>query len=170
MNSFLGKVSFRSNNQNAKSSTASVVLLKNRGLHLWRENQQPEARELADEIMKQGMIESISVRHVGRLLEEAQLKPHQSRYWLTPPDDEFDVKVENITELYISAIERDRNGERTISIDEMTGIQATERKEKDLPMRPGKVQLREFEYIRHGTQSLIAMQSDTRAKFYPLMP
>jgi putative transposase len=43
------------------------------------------ARELADEIMKQGLIESISVRHVGRLLEEAQLKPHQSRYWLTPP-------------------------------------------------------------------------------------
>jgi len=43
------------------------------------------ARELADEIMKQGIIESISVRHVGRLLEEAQLKPHQSRYWLTPP-------------------------------------------------------------------------------------
>ncbi len=43
------------------------------------------ARELADEIIKQRIIESISVRHVGRLLEEAQLKPHQSRYWLTPP-------------------------------------------------------------------------------------
>jgi putative transposase len=42
-------------------------------------------RELADEIIKQGIIESISIRHVGRLLEEAQLKPHQSRYWLTPP-------------------------------------------------------------------------------------
>jgi len=27
----------------------------------------------------------ISVRHVGRLLEEAELKPHQNRYWLTPP-------------------------------------------------------------------------------------
>jgi len=38
----------------------------------------------------------------------------------------------------------------------MTGIQATERVEKDLPMRPGKVERREFEYIRHGTQSLIA--------------
>jgi hypothetical protein len=38
----------------------------------------------------------------------------------------------------------------------MTGIQATERLEKDLPMRPGKVERREFEYIRHGTQSLIA--------------
>lgn len=43
-----------------------------------------------------------------------------------------------------------------MSIDEMTGIQATERIEKDLPMRPGKVERREFEYIRHGTQSLIA--------------
>jgi hypothetical protein len=94
---------------------------------------------------------------VGRLLEEAQLKPHQSRYWLTPPpDDEFDAKVENINDLYINAIERYQNGERTITIDEMTGIQAIERREKDLPMRPGKVERIEFEYIRHGTQSLIA--------------
>lgn len=43
------------------------------------------ARELAAEIVKQGIVESISPRHVGRLLEEAQIKPHQSRYWLTPP-------------------------------------------------------------------------------------
>ena len=35
--------------------------------------------------MKQGIIESISVRHVGRLLEEAELKPQTLRYWLTPP-------------------------------------------------------------------------------------
>ncbi|MBU7582911.1 MAG: transposase [Nostoc sp. TH1S01] len=53
-------------------------------------------------------------------------------------------------------MERHLKGERTISIDEMTGIQATERLEKDLPMRPGKVERREFEYVRHGTQSLIA--------------
>lgn len=71
-------------------------------------------------------------------------------------DEEFDGKVKDITGLYISAIERHLKGERTISIDEMTGIQATERLEKDLPMRPGKVETREFEYIRHGTQSLIA--------------
>lgn len=38
----------------------------------------------------------------------------------------------------------------------MTGIQAVERKEKDLPLRPGKVVRTEFEYIRHGTQALIA--------------
>jgi transposase len=38
----------------------------------------------------------------------------------------------------------------------MTGIQALERKSPDLPMRPGKIVRREFEYIRHGTQTLIA--------------
>jgi putative transposase len=43
------------------------------------------ARELADELMKQGIVERISPRHVARLLDEADLKPHQSRYWLTPP-------------------------------------------------------------------------------------
>jgi hypothetical protein len=47
-------------------------------------------------------------------------------------------------------------GERSISLDEMTGIQALERQAKDLPMRPGKMQRREFEYIRHGTQTLTA--------------
>ncbi len=51
--------------------------------------------------------------------------------------------MEDITDLYISAIARYQEGERTISIDEMTGIQATERLEKDLPMRPGKVERRE---------------------------
>lgn len=37
----------------------------------------------------------------------------------------------------------------------MTGVQAIERKEKDLPLAPGKVQRREFEYIRHGTRTFI---------------
>jgi putative transposase len=43
------------------------------------------ARELAEQMVKEGIVESISVRHVGRLLEEATLKPHQSSYWLNPP-------------------------------------------------------------------------------------
>ena len=71
-------------------------------------------------------------------------------------DEEFDAKVKDITGLYLTAIERSQNGEHTISVDEMTGIQAIERLEKDLPMRPGKVARREFEYIRHGTQTLTA--------------
>jgi hypothetical protein len=43
---------------------------------------------------------------------------------------------------------------RTISIDEMTGIQALERIAPGLPLVPGKVERREFEYKRHGTQCL----------------
>lgn len=42
-------------------------------------------RELADELVKQNIVDSISPRHVGRLLAEAELKPHQSRYWVHPP-------------------------------------------------------------------------------------
>lgn len=38
----------------------------------------------------------------------------------------------------------------------MTAIQAIERAHPTQPMRPGHVELQEFEYIRHGTQSLIA--------------
>ncbi len=43
------------------------------------------ARELAEEMVKQGIVKRISPRHVGRLLAEALLKPHQSSYWLNPP-------------------------------------------------------------------------------------
>ena len=43
------------------------------------------ARELADELSQQKIVDRISPRHVGRLLEEADLKPYQSRYWLHPP-------------------------------------------------------------------------------------
>lgn len=53
-------------------------------------------------------------------------------------------------------MERAQQGERTVCIDEMTGIQAKERKEPDQLMRPGQRERREFEYIRHGTQTLIA--------------
>ncbi|UXE59674.1 MAG: hypothetical protein KA717_28565 [Woronichinia naegeliana WA131] len=42
-------------------------------------------RELAEELVKQGIVESISPRQVGRLWEEADIKPHQSGYWLNPP-------------------------------------------------------------------------------------
>lgn len=42
-------------------------------------------RELAAEMMQQGIVAHISARHVGRLLEEADLKPQQIQYWLDPP-------------------------------------------------------------------------------------
>ena len=56
----------------------------------------------------------------------------------------------------MSAIERSERGERTLSIDEMTGIQALERCAPDQAMRPRGRERQEFEYTRHGTQALIA--------------
>jgi len=55
--------------------------------------------------------------------------------------------------VYAQAAERAKGGERTISMDELTGVQALERKHPDLPMQAGHVLRREFEYIRHGTLS-----------------
>lgn len=48
-----------------------------------------------------------------------------------------------------------QKGERVESVDEMTGVQALERKHPGLPVLPGKVERREFEYIRHGTLSFM---------------
>jgi hypothetical protein len=63
--------------------------------------------------------------------------------------------VADVCEVYSSAPERHEEGERTVSTDELTGVQALERKHPGLPMAPGKVERREFEYIRHGTASFI---------------
>lgn len=78
------------------------------------------------------------------------------RYWLTAvPDEQFDEKVEDINDLYHQAPGLTKKGERVMSIDELTGVQALQRKHPGLPMAPGKVERQEFEYIRHGTQSFI---------------
>jgi transposase len=75
------------------------------------------SRELADELIKRNIVESISTRHVGRLLDEPDLKPHQIRYWLTPSDDEdFDEKVRNISELYITVPERAKHEDLDIDL------------------------------------------------------
>jgi len=79
-----------------------------------------------------------------------------NRYWLTPAyEADFDVKVNDINRLYKQAPELAKQGQRIESTDEMTGVQALERKHPDLPMLPGKVERREFEYIRHGTLAFI---------------
>jgi transposase len=79
------------------------------------------------------------------------------RYWLTPPADEarFDATVRDICAVYRQAPGRAAQGERTVSTDELTGVQALERAHPGLPMAPGQVERREFEYRRHGTRAFI---------------
>jgi hypothetical protein len=68
------------------------------------------------------------------------------------PDEQFDEKVEDINALYRQSPELAQKGERALCTDELSGVQALERKHPKLPMAPGKVERQEFEYKRHGTQ------------------
>ena len=89
-----------------------------------------------------------------------EIRPHLIRYWLhssekTDSPETFTEKVNEICTVYHEAETVHENGGHTISVDEMTGIQALEHKYPDKPVIPGKAARMEFEYIRHGTISLI---------------
>ncbi len=57
--------------------------------------------------------------------------------------------------LYRAAPQLAAAGERVVSTDELTGVQALERAHPGLPLAPRKVARREFEYVRHGTRTFI---------------
>ena len=76
---------------------------------------------------------------------------------MTPPpkDAQFDAQVSDICGVYREAPALAVQGDRVVTTDELTGIQALERKHPGLPLASGKVERREFEYIRHGTCTAI---------------
>ena len=87
------------------------------------------------------------------------LQPHRKRYWLTPPPDdptELAEQICTVCQVYKATPTLAAQGTHVMSTDEMTGIQALERLHPCLPIQPGHVERQEFEYQRHGTQSLIA--------------
>ena len=118
------------------------------------------ARELADELQKRGLVDSISASQVQRLLAEADLQPHRYRYWLNTKEKDPAVFSQQVAAvcaayqqarpLYVSA------GTHTVCTDEKTGIQALQRIAAALPLRPGQVERLESEYERHGTLCLMA--------------
>lgn len=82
------------------------------------------------------------------------------RYWLHSTEkaedpEAFAQKTSEICQAYQDAAEFAAAGGHTVSLDEMTGVQALEHKYPDKPVVPGKPAYVEFEYIRHGTTSLI---------------
>lgn len=117
-------------------------------------------RELTIEVIKRGIVEKINPRTVGRILSEADLKPHRSNHWLNNERDknpkEFDRRVLSLCALYGDAQMKHKDGIRIICTDEKTGIQALEHNYPILAMKPGKPEKREHGYDRHGTQCLTA--------------
>lgn len=66
-------------------------------------------RELRDEIVTRQIVKSISKSHVGNLLNQMDLKPHKSRYWLNTKEKDpvvFKRQVENVCQTYQTAPER----------------------------------------------------------------
>jgi len=119
--------------------------------------------ELVWEAAQRGIVDRISKSTVGRFLGEARIKPHKSRYWLNanPEDPEqFDQQVRVICRLYEEAPMLHEQGDHLVSTDEKTGIQALQRLHPTRPAIQGtdkpKGELREQDYIRHGTLCLIA--------------
>jgi len=88
----------------------------------------------------------------GPAAKGGDLKPHLIRSWLTPePAPQFAAKVADINTLYRQAPTLARKANGRSAPDELTSVQALERKHSGLPMGPGQVERREFEYLRHGT-------------------
>ena len=92
-------------------------------------------------------------------LEEAELRPHKSRYWLNPVVDDqaaHDAQVAAVCDLYRNAAALAAEGVRVMSTDEKTSIQALAPVAETKPARPGQVERREFDYVRNGTVCLTA--------------
>lgn len=95
---------------------------------------------------------AMSRSSVHRTLSEIVLRPHKVQMWLHSKDPLFKEKVNDVVGLYLEP----PPGAVVLSIDEKTSIQALERPHKTKPALPGRPGRYEFEYVRHGTTSLMA--------------
>jgi transposase len=107
---------------------------------------------LRDAVVAQGLVRRISTSEVGRILDEADLKPHRVKGWCHSTDPEFQQKMRAIVRLYV----RRPTGAPVLSIDEKTGMQALSRGRELQAPAPGRTGRFEFDYRRNGTRCLFA--------------
>jgi transposase len=89
---------------------------------------------------------------VSRIWRAFSLQPHRSETFKLSTDPLFVEKVRDIVGLYVSPPER----AMVLCVDEKSQIQALDRTRPLLPLRPGQVERRTHDYVRHGTTSLFA--------------
>jgi len=115
-------------------------------------------RELADEMQKRSVVDSISASWAGELLRMMDLQPHRRKYWCftTEKDRElFQAQVEEVCQTYLNARSlHQHHNTRTICVDEMTSLQANEQRASTKRARSGQIAKSECQYTRHGTLSL----------------
>jgi len=89
---------------------------------------------------------------VNRIWRAFALQPHRSETFKLSKDPLFIEKVRDIVGLYLNPPDR----ALVLCVDEKSQIQALDRTQPLLPMRPGQVERRTHDYARHGTTSLFA--------------
>ena len=94
----------------------------------------------------------LSATTVGRVWRAFGLRPHRSETFKLSSDPTFVEKVRDIVGLYLSPPDQ----ALVLCMDEKTGVQALDRTQPLLPMRPGQTERRTHDYARHGTTSLFA--------------
>jgi transposase len=94
----------------------------------------------------------LSTSTVQRIWRAFGLQPHRLETFKLSTDPEFVAKVRDVVGLYVSPPER----AIVLCVDEKSQIQALDRSQPMLPMRPGQPARRSHDYIRHGTTSLFA--------------
>jgi hypothetical protein len=94
----------------------------------------------------------ISTTTIQRIWAEAGLKPHRVETFKFSRDPDLEAKVRDVVGLYLAPPER----AIVLSLDEKTQIQALDRTQPMLPLRPGQVERHTHDYERHGTTSLFA--------------
>jgi transposase len=97
---------------------------------------------------------------IHRILQANNLKPHLSKYFLHITDPDFFPKMQHLIKLYLNP------PEHLYSFDECPGIQVLQRLAPDLQTEEMKIQLEEFEYIRHGTMDVLAFYAVNTGKVY----
>lgn len=91
---------------------------------------------------------------VSRIWRAFGLKPHLQENFKLSSDPFFVEKVRDIVGLYINPPERTRAV--VLCVDEKSQVQALDRTQPILPLRPGQAERRTHDYYRHGTTSLFA--------------
>jgi transposase len=94
----------------------------------------------------------ISTTTIQRIWAEADLKPHRVETFKWSTDPALEAKVRDVVGLYLDP----PDGAVVLSVDEKTQIQALDRTQPLLPLRPGQVERHTHDYTRHGTTCLFA--------------
>src|SRR5215218_2198303 len=94
----------------------------------------------------------LSVSTVGRIWRAFGLQPHRSETFKLSTDPFFAEKVRDIIGLYLAPPDR----ALVLCVDEKSQVQALDRTQPLLPLRPGQAERRTHDYVRHGTTSLFA--------------